>query len=169
VIPTNLNNDFSDAPPESGKLLFFFFLFFSEQIRQTWPIQSPNLYPKGLMWDPSAQYFLIGSLRNRTIAAMFNVGNVETLISNSSLPKNVTVLGLAMDSANHRLLAIIHAAGPLPHFDALAAYDLRSGNRLFLSLLPSNDAAVSTRQTANDVTMDFKGNTYVTNSAGNYI
>ena len=131
--------------------------------------RSPNLYPEGLAWDPSAQHFLVGSIRNRTIAAVSDAGVVETLISDSSLPENVTVLGLAVDSANHRLLAVIHAADPLPHFDALAAYDLRSGNRLFLSLLPSDDDADATRQIANDVTVDFKGNAYVTNSAGNYI
>jgi hypothetical protein len=104
----------------------------------------PNLYLEGLAWDPYAQHFLVGSLRNRTIAAVSDVGVVETLITDSSLPKNVTVLGLAVDSANHRLLAVIHAADPLPHFDALVAYDLHSGNRLFLSLLPSDDVAVGT-------------------------
>jgi hypothetical protein len=74
-----------------------------------------------------------------------DVGVVETFISNSSLPENVIVLGLAMDSANHRLLTVIHTADPLPHYNALSAYDLRSGNRLFLSLLPSDNAATSTR------------------------
>jgi DNA-binding beta-propeller fold protein YncE len=129
----------------------------------------PNLYPKGLALDPSAQHFLVGSLRNRTITVVSDVGVIKTLISNSSLPENVTVLGLALDSTNHSLLAIIHAADPLPHFDAFVPYDLRLGNHLFLSLLPSDDAPVGTHQTANDVTVDFKGNAYITNSAGNYI
>lgn len=131
--------------------------------------RSPNLYPEGLAWDPSAQHFLVGSLRNRTIAAVSDAGVVETLISDSSLPENVSVLGLAVDSVNHRLLAVIHAADPLPPFDALAAYDLRSGNRIFLSLLPYDDATDGTRHTANDVAVDFKGNAYVTNSGRNYI
>jgi hypothetical protein len=98
-----------------------------------------------------------------------DVGIIKTLISDSSLPENVTVLGLAVDFANHRLLTVIHVVDPLPHFDALDAYDLRSGNRLFLSLLPSDDAAIGTCQTVNDITVDFKGNAYVNNSAGNYI
>jgi sugar lactone lactonase YvrE len=131
--------------------------------------RSPNLYPEGLAWDPSAQHFLAGSIRQRKVAAVSDAGVVETLISDSSLPENVSVLGLAVDSANRRLLAVIHAADPLPHFNALAAYDLRSGNRIFLSLLPSDDATASTRQIANDVTVDFRGNAYVTNAAGNYI
>ncbi|KAB1208195.1 hypothetical protein CJ030_MR7G012948 [Morella rubra] len=131
--------------------------------------RSPNLYPEGLAWDPSAQHFIVGSFRDRTIAAVSDAGVVETLISDPSLPENVTVQGLAVDSVNRRLLAVINAADPLPHFNALAAYDLRSGNRLFLSLLPSDDVASGTRQISNDVAVDFKGNAYVTNSAGNYI
>jgi hypothetical protein len=131
--------------------------------------RSPNLYSEGVAWDPSTQHFLVESLCNSTIAAMSNVGVIETLILDSSLPENVTVLGLAVDSTNHCLLTVIHTADPLPHFDALAAYDLRSGNRLFLSLLPSNDAAADTHQTANDITVDFKDNAYVTNLVENYI
>jgi hypothetical protein len=155
VIPANLNSDFGYAPlesdeiwPESNKLPFYFFYFFYfyEQIRRIWPVRSLNLYSEGLPWDFSTQHFLVVSLRNRTIAAVSDVGVVKTLISDSSLPENVIVLGLAMDSANHRLLTVIHAMDPLPHFDALAAYDLRSGNRLFLSLLPSDDDTIGTRQ-----------------------
>lgn len=131
--------------------------------------RSRNLYPEGLAWDPSAQHFLVGSLHHRTIAAVSDAGVVDTLISDVSLPENVTVLGLAVDSVNRRLLAAIQAMEPLPHFSALAAYDLRSGNRLFLSLLPTDDATAGTRQIANAVAVDFRGNAYVTNSAGNYI
>lgn len=131
--------------------------------------RSPNLYPEGLAWDPSAQHFLVGSLRNRTVAAVSDAGVVDTLFSDPSLPVNVTVLGLAVDSVNHRLLAVIRAMDPLPHFNALAAYDLRSRKRLFLSLLPSDEGTAGTRQGANDVAVDFRGNAYVTNSIGNYI
>ncbi|KAI9072360.1 hypothetical protein K1719_045669 [Acacia pycnantha] len=41
-----------------------------------------------------------------------------------------------MDSINRRLLAIVHAIEPLPPFNALAAYDLHTFQRLFLSVLP---------------------------------
>ncbi|XP_061375418.1 uncharacterized protein LOC133317571 [Gastrolobium bilobum] len=127
--------------------------------------RSPNLYPEGLAWDPTGQHFLVGSLRRRTISAVSDAGVVETLISDPSLPENVTVLGLAVDSRNNRVLAVLHAMKPLPPFNALAAYDLRSGHRLFLSLLPSSDDDAI----ANDVAVDFKGNAYVTNSFNNYI
>ncbi|OIW01994.1 hypothetical protein TanjilG_14025 [Lupinus angustifolius] len=131
--------------------------------------RSPNLYPEGLAWDPKGQHFLVGSLRHRTISAVSDAGVVETLISDPSLPENVTILGLAVDSRNNRVLAVIHAMKPHPPFNALAAYDLRSRHREFLSLLPSADENDAVRPIANDVAVDFKGNAYVTNSAGNYI
>ncbi|KAI4313799.1 hypothetical protein L6164_026750 [Bauhinia variegata] len=133
--------------------------------------RSPNLYPEGLAWDPSGQHFLVGSLRQRTISAVSDAGVVETLISDSSLPENVTILGLAVDSYNRRLLAVVHAVKPLPPFNALAAYDLRSKQRLFLAQLPADDETEedATRAIANDVAVDYRGNSYVTNAAGNYI
>ncbi|KAI5403381.1 hypothetical protein KIW84_050812 [Lathyrus oleraceus] len=126
--------------------------------------QSPNLYPESLAWDPLKQHFLVGSLRHRTISSISDAGIIENLISDTSLPKNVTVVGITVDSRNNRVLAVIHAVKPLPPFNALAAYDLKSGNRLFLSPLPTNEEAL-----ANNVAVDYNDNAYVTNSIGNYI
>ncbi|ESW08770.1 hypothetical protein PHAVU_009G073100 [Phaseolus vulgaris] len=153
-----------------------FFLFFAVQIStiiasspHVINFRSPNLFPEGLAWDPTAQHFLVGSLRHRTISAISDAGVVETLVSDPSLPENVSILGLAVDSRNNRVLAALHALAPLPPFNALAAYDLRSGRRLFLSALPSAVEGDEERAIANDVAADFKGNAYVTNSVGNYI
>lgn len=126
--------------------------------------QSPNLYPESLAWDTLKQHFLVGSLRHRTISSISDAGIIETLISDTSLPENVTVVGITVDSRNNRVLAVIHAVKPLPPFNALAAYDLKSGNRLFLSPLPTNEEAI-----ANNVAVDYNDNAYVTNSIGNYI
>ncbi|GMY18539.1 gluconolaconase [Fagus crenata] len=135
--------------------------------------RSLNLYPEGIAWDPSAQHFLVGSINNRTIKSVSDAGVVETLISDDDLPENVTVLGLSVDAINNRLLAVINAPEPLPEFNALAAYDLRERRRLFLSpLLPSDESIITTtatRHIANGVAVDFKGNAYVTNAAGNFI
>lgn len=130
-------------------------------------IRSPNLFPEGLEWDPSAQHFIVGSVHQRSIHAVSDAGVIETLIFDPLLPENVTILGLAVDTVNNRLLAAVHALEPLPPFDALAAYDLRTRHRLFLA--PLNDGDSSERQLANDVAIDFKGNAYVTNSASNFI
>ncbi|KAI5403380.1 hypothetical protein KIW84_050811 [Lathyrus oleraceus] len=126
--------------------------------------QSPNLYPESLAWDPLKQHFLVGSLRHRTISSISDAGIIETLISDTSLPENVTVVGITVDSRNNRVLAVIHAVKPLPPFNALAAYDLKYGNRLFLSPLPTDEEAL-----ANNVAVDYNDNAYVTNSIGNYI
>ncbi|GLT31306.1 hypothetical protein SLA2020_060500 [Shorea laevis] len=141
--------------------------------------RSPNLYPEGLAWDPSAQHFLVGSLHHRTVNSISDAGVIQTLISDPSLPINATILGLAVDRTANRLLAVVHTFAPLPPFDALAAYDLRTRQRLFLSLLPSPDDDTQVqdgianpnirRQHANDVAVDFKGNAYITNSVRNFI
>ncbi|KAJ7943017.1 Six-bladed beta-propeller, TolB-like protein [Quillaja saponaria] len=132
----------------------------------------PNLYPHALAWDPSAQHFLVGSHNRRIIASVSDAGVADTFIHDPSLPENVTVLGLAVDFYKHRLLVVLHALDPLPRFNALAAYDLRTRKRIFLSLLPTDEdeaSAGTPRENANDVAVDFKGNAYVTNSIGNYI
>ncbi|KAH7516362.1 uncharacterized protein LOC125418592 [Ziziphus jujuba] len=130
--------------------------------------RSPDLYPEGITWDPSAQHFIVGSFRHRTLVSVSDAGVVETLISDTSLPENVSFVGLAVDSVNNRVLAAVHAADPLPPFSALAAYDLRSRRRIFLSALPSENDDLK-QQLANAVAVDFKGNAYVTNSIGNLI
>ncbi|XP_042512620.1 uncharacterized protein LOC122087529 [Macadamia integrifolia] len=152
--------------------IFFCFCFVSIPIaiarnRHTVNFRSPNLFPEGLTWDPKAQHFIVGSLHDRSIKTVSDAGVVETLISDPDLPPEVTILGLKVDSVNRRLLAVIHAMEPHPNFNALAAYDLRSRQRLFLALLI--DPNSSDRQIANDVTVDFNGNAYVTNAAGNFI
>ncbi|CAH2045918.1 unnamed protein product [Thlaspi arvense] len=134
--------------------------------------RSPGLYPEGLTWDPPGQHFIVGSLHSRTIHSVSDAGVVQTLISDPFLPENATILGLAIDSSNRRLLATIHSLPPLPPFSALAAYDLRSGGgRIFLAPLPSlpGDDEDIARDIANDVAVDYNGNAYVTNSAKNFI
>ncbi|KAF2305495.1 hypothetical protein GH714_005935 [Hevea brasiliensis] len=129
--------------------------------------QSPNLYPEGLAYDPLAQHFIVGALRHRTIHSVSAAGVVQTLIFDPSLPPNTSFMGMTVDTLNNRLLAVIHSYPPLPPFNALAAYDLGTRQRLFLSLLPDADASISPRFVANAVAVDFKGNAYVTNSLGN--
>lgn len=129
--------------------------------------RSPNLYPEGIAWDPTNQHFIVSSLHHRTISAVSYTGVIKNLIFDPSLPENVTILGLTVDSHNNRILAAIHALKPYPPFNALAAYDLTSGNRLFLSHLPSFKP--SDQPVANDVAVDPTGNAYVTNSGDNYI
>ncbi|KAK9939056.1 hypothetical protein M0R45_015765 [Rubus argutus] len=62
-------------------------------------IRSPNLYPEGLAYDPSAQHFIVGALHHRTIHSVSDSGVVDLLISDPTLPENVTFLGQAVDFA----------------------------------------------------------------------
>ncbi|GFZ15908.1 NHL domain-containing protein [Actinidia rufa] len=83
-------------------------------------------------------------------------------------------LRVTVDNYRRRLLAAVNSIPPLPAFAALAAYDLRSPDRRRLFLTPLRDPAAESapdkdRPVANDVTVDFSGNAFVTNSAGNFI
>ncbi|CAL0326052.1 unnamed protein product [Lupinus luteus] len=156
------------------KLPFFFFFLFHISFSQTTPtvvrnahvinFRSPNLYPESLTWDPQGPHFLLGSLRHRTIVAVSDTGNVETVISDPALPSDVSFFGLAIDSPRHRVLAVVNRYDP--PFNSLAAYDLHSRRRIFLSTLPSFNNSPSA---ANDVAVDNHGDAFVTNSAGNFI
>ena len=133
--------------------------------------KSPGLYPEGITWDPSAQHFIVGSLRGGTFHSISDAGVVEALSltltldsSFSGFPENTTILGLAVDHRRNRLLAAVNT--PSPH---LASFDLsRSSLRLlFLSPLPSSSS--DQPAVANDVTVDAAGDAYVSNSGGNVI
>ncbi|KDP32050.1 hypothetical protein JCGZ_12511 [Jatropha curcas] len=155
-------------------LALFILFFFVDTIplaigkRHVINFRSKNLYPEGLAYDPTAQHFIAGSYHDRTLHAVSDAGVLETLISDPSLPPNTTFLGLAVDPVHNRLLAAIHSSPLLPPFNALAAYDLSTRQRIFLSILPdAESASTANRSVANAVAVDFKGNAYVTNSLGN--
>ncbi|CAN1158891.1 hypothetical protein LINPERPRIM_LOCUS12109 [Linum perenne] len=107
---------------------------------------SPNLYPEWLAYDSSGQHFVVGSLHNRTIHSISDSEVIETLISDPSFTPNSTILGVVIDSINNRLLTAVHSIFPPPIFNALAAYDLRSRKRIFLSLLPDDDSIDSSSE-----------------------
>ncbi|XP_044472351.1 uncharacterized protein LOC123200985 [Mangifera indica] len=158
-------------------LLFFFFFIHVGLVpsnaakHHVINFRSPNLYPEGLTWDPYGEHFVVGSLHHRSIHSVSDAGVIQTLISDTSLPPNAFILGLAIDSINKRLLAVVHSFGPLSSFNALVAYDLKTLRRVFVSLLDDvlPDGDFGTNNRANDVAVDFQGNAYVTNSLANFI
>lgn len=134
--------------------------------------RSHNLYPESLSWDPADQHFVVGSLRSGSLISVTDAAVAETLISDPTLPPNSTILGVAIDNRNRRILATIHSLPPLPPFSALSAYDLRLRRRIFLSPLSDPNQETETEIVSpitNDVAVDYQGNAYVTNSAGNFI
>lgn len=135
--------------------------------------RSSNLYPESFTWDPKSHKFIVGGTRHQKLLSISESGVAETLIFDTDLPENSSFLGLTIDRRKNRLLACIHRSP----FNALAAYDLQSRRRIFLTpLLDKNDqnpiAAVTEiihPAAANDVAVDSSGNAYVTNSDGDFI
>ncbi|KAL3501866.1 hypothetical protein ACH5RR_036315 [Cinchona calisaya] len=167
--------------------VFFTFVFFVGPTSARKPhiinFRSHNLFPESFTWDPKAQHFIVGSLRYPTLLSVSDAGVVETLVSDSSLPSNSSFVGLSLDRQRRRILACVHrpSSPSSPAFNALAAYDLSSGRRLFLSPLlntpaenpdageSSSSPSPSPSDVANDVAVDYSGNAYVTNSGADII
>ncbi|KAG9448982.1 hypothetical protein H6P81_008947 [Aristolochia fimbriata] len=133
--------------------------------------RSFDLFPESAAWDPSAQHFVVGSVRRPSLHSVSDAGLVDALISDPDLPANVSILGVAVDSPRRRVLAVITTGRRSPPFDALAAYDLRSPrvHRIFLSPLAVNSTTVPHRPIVNGIALDHAGNAFVTASLGNFI
>lgn len=130
--------------------------------------KSPNLYPESLSWDPIGQHFIVGSLRHPTLLTVSDAGVVNTLVFDHSLPTNSSFLGVTVDVVRKRVLAVVYSHSE-PSNGALAAYDLSTPHkRLFLATL-YEPASSTSAAGANDVTVDFSGNAFVTNSVSNLI
>lgn len=160
---------------KSASLSSLFLLLLLHQIhareRHVINFRSPSLYPECFVWDSSANHFIVGSLRDRSIYSVSSSGAVKTLISDPSLPTNASFGGIALDRDRGRILAVVHSFDPLPPFDALAAYDVQSGGRIFLAALPSDPGSTGAAKPdiSNDVTVDSEGNAFVTNSGADLI
>ncbi|KAL6011555.1 hypothetical protein ACLOJK_002003 [Asimina triloba] len=133
-------------------------------------LRSPNLFPESFKWDPHTQTFLVASTRRPSILSVSDSGDLDPFISDPDLPPDTSILGIAIDAVNRRLLAVIHALPGFPPFNALSSYDLSRPPhypRHFFTPLP--DPTNPPRPIANDVAVDASGNAYVTNSASNFI
>lgn len=140
--------------------------------------RSPTLYPESFTYNPNSDHFIVGGTRHQKILSISATGEAQTLLSDSDLPANSSFLGVAVDRRRNILLACIHNHH---QFNALAAYDLQSGRRIFLTplILPNGEnqnliAQVTEKikirpAAANDVAVDYSGNAYVTNSDGDFI
>lgn len=127
-------------------------------------VNQAGLLPEGVEYDAANDRFLFGSLSQGTIFQIQEGGEAEPFVEDDDLGSTV---GIHIDTANSRLLVSNSDAGVFSDPAALgmaglAAYDLETGERLFLAdlgaLLPDN------RHFANDVTVDDEGNAYVTDS-----
>lgn len=160
-------------------LLGIFILFFSCSPNEIDPLQNntldlkapkvdaivlniPNLFPEGLEYDHWNDRFIISVALAGTIGIVEN-GEFSTLIDDNTL---VVPIGTHIDKARKRLLVAnadhgfgVKSGIPLS-VGGLASYDL-SGNLNFYSDFTSLDLVM---YFPNDVTVDQKGNAYVTDS-----
>lgn len=127
-------------------------------------IELPGILPEGVEYDATGERFLFGSLSEGTIFQIAEGGAAEPFIEDEDL---VSSVGIHVDIYNNRLLvansdASIFFGSEGPGMAAVAAYDLESGERLYLTdlgaLLPESG------HFANDVTVDADGNAYVTDT-----
>lgn len=127
----------------------------------------PALYPEALAVNPLTQKFLVSSLREGAVYQVGLDGRAERFIRDERL---TSILGIAVDTRSERLLvtnsdlgAAIRHSAPGPKQEAgVGIYDLASRRRIaYVDLTP-----VLTRgdHLINGITVDAKGNAYVTDS-----
>lgn len=126
-------------------------------------IEMAGILPEGVEYDAANERFLTGSLAEGTIFEVMDDGSIAPFIEDEDL---ISTVGIHVDTEGERLLvtnsnrdAVVGGGDPLA---GVAAYDLNSGERLFIAdmtgLVEANGAF------ANDVTVDDEGNAYVTDS-----
>ncbi|XP_058083603.1 uncharacterized protein LOC131231436 [Magnolia sinica] len=122
-------------------------------------------------WDDQGRRFLVslmeGGVSQLTVPDDQLPGAVleeELVVRDADVAGNGS-LGIRVDRSRSRLL-VVHADIIGNRYGALAAYDLRNWNRLFLTQLsgPGDEKSL-----ADDVAVDDVGNAYITDAASNKI
>jgi sugar lactone lactonase YvrE len=134
-----------------------------EELPDSIRFSAPGIMPEGIEYYAAGGHFLVGSLSEGTIFAVYDEGTVEPFIEDEDL---LSTVGIHIDTANERLLVANAEQGVFrnPELDGiaqLASYDLATGERLFLVDLGE---LVEGRHFANDVTVDEEGTAYVSDS-----
>lgn len=127
-------------------------------------IEDPGLHPEGVEWDAGRGRFLVSSVTRGSVTAVEDDGAHRVFAGGDGLPGSI---GVHIDAERGRLLVAV--ADPAAFRDTslagvakLAAYDLGSGERLFLADLGA--LRPGARHFANDVTVGPGGTAYVTDS-----
>lgn len=129
-------------------------LITSKESASSIDIIEPALFPEGIDYDKQNNRFLVSSITRGDIGQVID-GEYSPWVSNENF---VSTLGLHVDQSRKRVL--ITNSNINGGLAALAAYDL-SGNFLFYTDLHT---LTEGGHFVNDVTVDNKGNAYVTDS-----
>lgn len=114
-------------------------------------------------WDAQNQRFLV-SFMEGGLGQIRTDGKEETLVKDEDYAGNAT-LGFEIDRPRNRLVVVV--ADTLGNrYSALAAYDMKTWRRLFLTKL---SGLGDEKSFADDVTVDPTGTAYVTDAKGNKI
>ena len=133
---------------------------------------SPGLYPEGIEYDANQRVFLLSSLTQGTVSRVNDQGEIEAFIMDDEL---ISSVGLYLDRAANR---VIVANGDLGvsirssdqtqgKLAAVGIYDSITGEKINSVDLAALDP--DRGHFANDVTVDYFGNIYVTDSFSPYI
>lgn len=126
-----------------------------------------NLFPEGVEYDKTMDKYLVSSLVYGTIGIVDDNGNYTEWINDEDIPSTI---GIHIDQPRKRLLVAVADPGAsvksspatVNSLAGLAAYDLKTGKRLFYTRL--DNLLPNMPHFGNDVTVDNKGNAYVTDS-----
>lgn len=125
-------------------------------------VADPGLHPEGIEYDEAGERFLISSITRGTVTSVEDDGSWSVFIED---PDIVSSIGIHIDDARGRLLVASSDASTIGSGGGpamLGAYDLESGDRIFMVDL----AAVGPGEGhfANDVAVGPDGTAYVTDS-----
>ena len=126
-----------------------------------------DLFPEGIDFEEKANVYLVSSVTKGTVGTVNDKGEYEVIIDNEKLP---TTTGIHIDYPRKRILVAVSDLGlnskstaqTVNQLAALAAFDLYTNELIFFTRL---DTLIKEGQhLANDVTVDSKGNAYVSDS-----
>jgi sugar lactone lactonase YvrE len=120
-------------------------------------IEHHNLFPEGIEYDADGKRFLLGSFTQGIVYEVADDGTLHPFIEDET---SLMALGLEIDRINNRLL--VAKTSPSEEQGMLGAYDLQTGQRIFMTNL--TNLYPSDRHMANDVAVDMDGIAYVTDS-----
>jgi sugar lactone lactonase YvrE len=145
-------------------LMFISFTSYGQEPRIKF--EAPKLYPEGIAYHEKKNIFYVSSVRTGEIGIVDESGKYETFYKDSTLRSS---FGMKVDPQRNRLLVCIADPNYSKYSDSstfrkmsrLMTIDLESGKRVstidLSKLYPG-------KHFANDLTLDNKGNIYITDS-----
>lgn len=127
-------------------------------------LREPGLYPEDVEWDGRRGRFLVSSVSRGLVSVVEDDGHLRALTDGQNIK---SAIGIHLDPARNRLLVagadFSALSNPKIKGEAkLAIYNLTTGKRERLVDLAA--LHLQGRHLANDVTLDARGNAYITDS-----